>query len=348
MNQYIRNNEILKGFLRKPLTLVLSILFFVSAIIPCIYIIVKSMTSGEINELAICIYPLLMILPAVSFLNLFIQGRKTAEISRLNTPLILIYVYTVLSILVPISFFTYYMSMFFTEKNESAFVFVGIFILIIIVPSIILITLHFISMIITFHSIRKSANGIYLSKKGSVFMGVTSIFSAAAVALFAVNLSDSTGYSRILKHTNFFDSGILILGAFVLFALFICLGIWSMMYSSAIQNAAVYLHGTNKKSVIKAQTLADTLMTTQTELAVDNIRSGADFVNQQVLGNGDSPISAVTENQKPEVFTLPEQDEPNPYGNKKSVRKQDKSEETLNHINYQNPYENFTPQNPFE
>lgn len=347
MSQYNKNTEVLKNFFKKPLTLVLSILFFVSAVIPCIYIIVKLIISGESNNLAICIYPTLMILPAVAYLNLFIQGRKITEINRLNTPLILIYMYTVLCILESLSFFTYYMLSYFTEKNEFAFIFVGIFILIIIVPAIIL-TLLFISMIITFHSIRKSANGIYLLRKGSVFMSVTSFTFSAVMILIMVYFFKGIEFSDLLNYNQMFDCVILMLEGAVVTTLFICLGIWALMYSSTINNAAVCLHGTNKKSVIKAQTLADTLMTTQTEFSVDKIQSAADYVNQQTFGNGDSRFPAVTENQKPEIFTLPEQDEPNPYGNKKSIRKQDKSEETLNHINYQNPYENFTPQNPFE
>lgn len=342
MNLYNKNTEILKAFFKKPLTLVISILFFVSAVISCIYIIVQSLISGEFFGLAICVYPMLMVLPAVAFLNLFIQGRKTTEISRLNTPLILIYMYTILSIFEPLSFFTYYMLSYFTEKNEFSFVFAGLFILIFIVPAIILLTFQFISMIITFHSIRKSANGIYLSKKGSVFMGVTSILSAAAVAVIAVDLINATEYSRVLNHDNIFNSVILILGAVVLFALFICLGIWALMYSSAILNASVCLYGTSIKSNVKVQTLNDTQYTPQNNNVYISEQTANGFSSETQFANSDVY-------EQPDIFSLPKQNEPNPYSQKSDFRRKDENIETTedNHINFNNPYKNFVPQNPF-
>ena len=107
MGQYNRNAEILKGFFRKPLTLVISIFYFISAIIPNIYMITKMISSGVYDSAGLCAYSLLMILPAAAFLNLFIQGRKVAPISRLHTPLMLMYIYTALSVIVPVGFSVY-------------------------------------------------------------------------------------------------------------------------------------------------------------------------------------------------------------------------------------------------
>ena len=346
MSQYNRNTEILKSFFRKPLTLVISILFFTFTVISCTY----SILSGIFYPTVFFFFSLLSILPAFAFLCLFIQGRRKCEINRLNAPLILICIYTVLSTFVPSAFFTYLMLTYFINENINSFLQLSAVaaLSILMLPAMTLLILNFISAIITFCSIRKSANGIYLSKKGSVFMGVTSIAFSANMILIMVYFLKTIDFSTLLKENYMFDCVILMLEGGVVTTLFICLGIWALMYSSAINNAAVCLHGANKKSVIKAQTLADTLMTAQTEAAVDNIYFESDFVNQKTYGNGDFAFSAVTENQKPEVFALPKQDGPNPYGNKKSIQKQDKTEETLNHINYQNPYENFTPQNPFE
>lgn len=346
MSQYNRNSEILKSFFRKPLTLVISILFFSFMVISCTY----SILSGIFYPTVFFFFSLFSILPAFAFLCLFIQGRRKYEINRLNTPLILICIYTVLSTFVPSAFFTYLMSTYFINENIYSFLQLSavVALSILMLSAMTLLILNFISAIITFHSIRKSANGIYLSRKGSVFMGVTSFAFSAVMILIIIYFFNGIVLTDLLNGNHMFDCVLLILEGAVLTTLFICLGIWSLMYSITINNAAVCLHGTNKKCIIKAQTLSDALMTAQTEFAVDNIQFEADFVNKKTYGNDDSSLSAITENKKPEIFILPEQEGPNPYGNKKSVLKQDKSEETLNHINYQNPYENFTPQNPFE
>lgn len=337
MSQYNKNTEILKAFFRKPLTLVISILFFVSAVIPCIYIIVQSLISGEFFGLVICVYPMLMVLPAVAFLNLFIQGRKITEITRLNTPLILIYMYTLLSIFEPLSFFTYCMLLCHTDKNEFGFAFLGLFILIFIVPAIILLTFQFISMIITFHSIRKSANGIYLSKKGSVFMAVTSILSASAVAVIAVDLINTTSYSRVLNYNNIFNSIILILGAVVLFALFICLGIWSLMYSGTIKKASVNLYVSVKKPGITVSPQFNSL---------NQAQNNNPHIDNQTISN------TVTQNdfKQVDMFAMPKLNEPNPYAKSREVQRTKPNIPTAedNHINYQNPYKDFIPQNPFD
>lgn len=333
MNLYNKNTEILKSFFKKPLTLIISILYFASALITCIYIIKQSITPNDFDFIPFCVYPLFMILPAFAFLYLFIQGRKCTEISRLNAPLILIYIYTSLSVFVPIVFFTYIMLTSASEVNEFNFVFLSIFLFIIIVPALILLTLQFISMIIVFHSIRKSANRIYLSKKGSVFMGVTSILTASAITIGAVDLINTTGYSRVLGYVSIFDSVILILGAVIAIALFVCLGIWSLMYSATIRNASVCLYGAKKKSPTKVQSLTNS----QDTLQNNNVNIKEQNTNVYVS------------EKQPDIFAMPKQNEPNPYNKNGYVQsRNDKIESSeSNHINFSNPYKNFVPQNPF-
>ena len=346
MNQYIRNNEILKGFLKKPLTLGISILFFIAAIVPNIYLVVKMISSGIFDSTALCVYSLLAVLPAVAFLNLFINGRNSKSNKRLNTPLILIYMYTVLSVFLPVAFFTYWMFSYAIEKNEFAFILSTIFVAAFLIPVLILLGLQFVSMLVTFHSIRKSANGIYLSRKGSVLMGVTSFVIAAAVILITMYFIDTTSYSRILNYSNMFDSVMLTLESAVLLALFVCLGIWSLMYSGAIKKAAVHLYGT-KKTTVKAQTLADTQAAQQRIFTNDKAQKTNDFVPQKPFDTDINLIAEPTAYEKPDVFALPLQDEPNPYKSGNPVQKNNQQEETPDHINFQNPYENFVPQNPF-
>lgn len=327
MSMYNKNTEILKLFFKKPLTLVISILFFASLVSPCIYIIKQSVASSEFGVLYACAFPLLMILPAAAFFNLYIQGRKRSEIRQINISLILIYMYAILSVFLPTAFLAYSMLISHLQSNEFSFAFLGIFLLIFVVPAIIILSLQFVSMIIVFHSIRKSAYGIYLSKKGSVFMSVTSFLTALAIAVFAIDFIRTASYLGIL-------------GAVVLIALFICLGIWSMMYSGTIRNASVRLYGT--KTNVKVQTLTDAQHTPQN----NNIH-----LNSQPTAQIDSesqflkPVSY----KQTEVFALPKQNEPNPYGKKSVVQKEYKKSEATdeNHINFSNPYKNFVPQNPF-
>ena len=347
MGRYNRNTEILKGFFRKPLTLVISILYFLSAIIPNIYMITKMVSSGVYDSAGFCAYSLLMILPAVAFLNLFIQGRKAAPISRLHAPLMLIYMYTVLSVSLSILCFGKYITDVFIEENIITSI-SFMFLLAVILGFALVILLQSISEIITFHSIEKSANGIYLCRKGSVFMGVTSFLAASAVILITLYFIDTSSYSRILDYSSMFDSVMLLLESAVLVALFVCLGIWSLMYSGAIHKAAVYLHGTDKKYVAKALTLADAEKAKEHS---DNVvvRNPDYFVAQNPFDNHINQKAEPRVYQTTNVFSLPKQNEPNPYGNKKSAqgRSRQHQEDVPNHINFQNPYENFVPQNPF-
>lgn len=173
-------------------------------------------------------------------------------------------------------------------------------------------------------------------------MGVTSILSAAAVAVIALDLINATEYSRVLNHDNVFNSVILILGAVVLFALFICLGIWALMYSSAILNASVCLYGTSIKSNVKVQTLNDTQYTPQNNNVYISEQTANGFSSETQFANSDVY-------EQPDIFSLPKQNEPNPYSQKSDFRRKDENIETTedNHINFNNPYKNFVPQNPF-
>lgn len=347
MGRYNRNTEILKVFFRKPLTLVISILYFLSAIIPNIYMITKMVSSGVYDSAFLCAYSLLTILPAIAFLNLFIQGRKVAPISRLHTPLMLIYMYTALSVSLSILCFGKYNIDLIVEKDIITSISL-MFLLAVILGFSLVILLQSISEIITLHSILKSANGIYLCRKGSVFMGATSFMTASAVIFITLYFIDTTSYSRLLHYSDMFDSVMLLLESAVLVALFVCLGIWSLMYSGAIQKAAVYLHVTDNKFVVKALTLADIEKTKEHS---DNVvvHNPDYFVAQNPFDNHKKTNAEPRSYQNSDVFSLPMQNEPNPYGNKKSAqgRSRQRQEDVPNHINFQNPYENFVPQNPF-
>lgn len=347
MNLYNRNTAILKNFFKKPLTLIISILFFSAAVIPCIYLVVKMTASGVFDSFTLCAYSLLAVLPSVAFLNLFIQGRKRAEINRLNMPLILIYIYTILSVFAPIAFFAYFLLYYYVKQNETSFVLTAFSFAFLVVPITLLLILHFVSVVITFHSIRKSANRIYLSQKGSDFMAVSSFLVAAAVTAITINLINTTSYSRILNYNSIFESFMLMLESAVLIGLFICLGIWALMYSSTIKKASVHLFGAGKKSAVKVQTLADVQSVQYSKIKNDIEQSTQNFVPQQAFANEETPIIAKTNYEKPDIFALPKQNEPNPYGNSNIHYKRTKQEETPNHINFQNPYEDFVPQNPF-
>lgn len=339
MGQYNKNTEILKSFFKKPLTLVISILFFSFAIISCIY----SFLSGISYPILFAVYSLLAILPADAFLNLFIQGRRSEEINRLNTPLILMYIYTALSTFVPPAFFIYLLL---TDNTKDKWLAFGIAILcVIFLLALVMVVLHFISVIITFHSIRKSANGIYLSRKGSVFMGITSFSFVAAVIISIMYTNITTNYSLFTNYNNIFDCVMLSLEIAILLIIFICLGIWSLMYSDAIQKATIRLHGTNKKSVIKAQTLADDKAVHQKGFNDNNVQ-GSDGVNSETLFSNECKPIVIPTTHDP--FMLPISNEPNPYDKKYSEQKSSRQDEVPNHINFQNPYENFIPKNPFD
>lgn len=348
MSQYNRNNEILKSFFKKPLTLVISILFFALAVIPCIYFVSTMITSGAFDSIPLCIYSLFAVLPATAFLNLYIKGKSDSVIRRLNTPLILLYIYTVPVVLFPALLYSMFFSssatLMWDEFLIRIFSFMFLMLgLLFIIPILILLILQFVSMIITFHSIRKSANEIYLSGKGSGFMCVTSFLFAANLFLIALYFVSKDNFFASVS----FEFIIFTIESAVLFALFVCLGIWSLMYSNTILKATVPLYGTNNRSDVKVQTLADAHTARQYDSVIETTQAAPNIVSQTVFENEKSSVAIPPTYEKTDVFTLPQQDEPNPYGNGNADNKINQQEETPNHMNFQNPYENFVPQNPF-
>lgn len=349
MNQYNGNSEILKSFFKKPMTLVISILFFALSVVPCIYFVATMIIYSEFDLIPLCFYSLLSVLPSAAFLNLYIKGKSDKVIKRLKAPIILLYIYTVLGVLLPIILYTVLISLSETLIWGTSLFSVLAFILLalgplIIIPTLLLLVLQFVAMIITFHSIRKSANGIFLSGKGSVFMTVTSFQFAANIVLIALYFV----YADIFSTSISFESVIFTIETVLLFSVFICLGIWSFMYSNVILNTTVYLHGTNNKSNVKVQTLADTYTVEQYDFVFETTQETSNDVSQAFFEDEKSPVDIPTTYEKTDVFTLPKQDEPNPYENGNSDNKINQQEETPNHINFQNPYENFVPQNPFD
>lgn len=340
MSQYNKNLEILKSFFRKPLTLVISILFYSFAVISCIY----TFASGVSYPILIAVYFLLALLPAGAFLSLFIQGRKSTEINQLNAPLILIYIYTALSVFAPPAFFIYLLLT--GNNHDKWFAFALAVLCVIFLLAFVMLFLNFISMIITFHSIRKSANGIYLSKKGSVFMGVTSFSFVAAVIISVIYTIITTNYLSYADYNNIFifDRVMIALEVAVIFALFICLGIWSLIYMNTIKKASISLYVPIKKADITVSPRVSNQNPTQNNYS--HIRNQA--VNNTAPQN--NYRNSNNDSGQRDMFAMPKLNEPNPYAKRREVKKTNQNAPTSedNHINFQNPYKDFIPQNPFD
>ena len=210
---YQQNIDIIKGFFKKPIVLILSIFTFLSVVVhfagqfainpviiskqlqqfnvPADYANVEY--TATINPLSINIFT---ILSAIIFLLFYVLSKN--ETNNLSVPSmmfkvisIITLVLSVLSVLLIFGFvlvFGLFLGAF--SRTDSGFspevftlvVFVAS---IVLLPFCVLLILNAVSQLLFANSVRNSLNSIYLKKSGAVFYGIICfIFTAITIALY--------------------------------------------------------------------------------------------------------------------------------------------------------------------
>ena len=223
INPYRYNCEILKKFFANPIILIISFLFFVSAITS---VTVGCFFTGTILSL----FPVVELQSAIGFLFFYIKGRKKAEIFSFSQPINTLTIASIVSIavntlalIVIALIFIFEYSFNLSENILSYYVLDdAIDLLMFYAPICFMNLLSSISLLVLLNSIKKSSKSIYLYKSGSIFFAFTSF--VYAVILICLNV-----YEGIL---------ITSIGSAVNIIVLIMLGVFSIMYNRYITNGS--------------------------------------------------------------------------------------------------------------
>lgn len=177
---YQQNVQILKGFFSKPLTLICGIVAGISALLGTIHI--NSGSSGTSVSISASVGPggSISILLCLALIFLYIKSRSN-EPMPFGGMVTLIKIYAVIGIIAAgmIAFVMAGLTVAVKLFLNDAFRYFIMFI-IIVAPFVLITLLHSVAMLLWSNSIKKGATSVYLSSKGSVLLGVTSILLAAA------------------------------------------------------------------------------------------------------------------------------------------------------------------------
>lgn len=201
-NLYQHNTEIIKGFFRRPIVLITSIVYLVTIVASCFLDIIMSF-NPEVREMLnniIAMYlpeniavttsvsadvniPVVSILFALAFLLFYIFSRRPD--GRLNgaaTLLKVISIINLVAICIIIGVFLIVSSFLLMLAPDPQFVLLFILILAALVA---LLLVEAISQVLFANSIKKSINGIYLYKNGAQTFAVVQFIKVAVYALLA-------------------------------------------------------------------------------------------------------------------------------------------------------------------
>jgi hypothetical protein len=353
INPYNKNNLVLRNFFRKPVTLIVAIVYTLCILASFAYSFITIYQTGfdklfsDPGNIPIIS---LEILPAIAFFMLFFRSRSKKPEVSFRAPINLIYVYTIIYISI-----LGLLALLCCTVGVAMFLYLFLLLIFAIVPLAILL-LYYISYLKLFCSISQSSKTIYLRKNGSSFLIVMSILSAVLGLLcsasftvdffnaFAKNINSSE-----FGAVNLFDDASFILGGINIFVESIVIAVFAGSYKAYINKVSNSIKGTRLAPAPQAP--APQPVQPQPVQAVNPVQP-VSFTPQQV--NFNSAPETFPAQDKVEVihiptypmdevdeFEMPEQTEPNPYLNNAN---QPSGMNTQN----ENPYQNFTPQNPFE
>lgn len=182
LNPYRRNAEILRGFFRKPVTLITGLILFLSYIARIVCNIFNSEYAFVTLDIFLC----------VAFLHLFKQARSKSENPIFGFSAGLIKISSVISycvcIIATIAVILLSVLLYFIASDTSANIYLdlisvlimfGLILLISIIPMIFYINLSRMAA-----SFKKSAKSVYLYRKGALGTGIFGILYAL-ITLFA-------------------------------------------------------------------------------------------------------------------------------------------------------------------
>lgn len=246
MDAYIYDNRInqLKSFFRKPLTLIVGIMFSLSAIAIISAVIYNflnsySFKSGNIDSTALTTLfgglfgGLLNILPAIAFFIFYFKSKKPSTDNFFFAPSNILTVYSIISIFIYIALSAVLILCLCFMIFLPFVIFVTIFVVAIIAVALSLITIYFCSMMLAARSVAKSCKTLYIKKWQMIFFGVMStIISAVSVIIIGLILNNAL--------SSFISGGLIpddILSQLLFWALILSvfltnlfLAIWSFSY----------------------------------------------------------------------------------------------------------------------
>lgn len=173
---YQQNVQILKGFFSRPLTLVCGIVAGLSAILG----MVKFNSGSSSTNISVSVGSggSLAILLCIALIFLYVKSRSNDPMP-FGGMVTLIKVYAIIGIvasgmlILVMAGLTVSIRLFLDDAFRYFLLFAIIFI-----PSVLIMLLHSIAMLLWSNSIKKGATSVYLSSKGSILLGVTSILLA--------------------------------------------------------------------------------------------------------------------------------------------------------------------------
>lgn len=221
INPYRRNCEVIKKFFGNPVILIISILFFISAIAS----VAVDFISGNFHG-----FPVVKLLSAIGFLFFYIKGRKNSEVTSFGQPVNFLTVAGIISIVINtlalvamalLLILNYSFNL--PETVLSRYVLSDlIYTLTFYTPVYLINLIASVALLVLLSSIKKSSRSIYLYKKGSLFFAVASfVFAFVMIGYIAY-----TGISFALIST--------VIEVIVL----IMLGVFSIMYNRYITNVS--------------------------------------------------------------------------------------------------------------
>lgn len=205
MNAYIYDNRVnqLKSFFKKPLTLIVGIIFSLSAIAIISAVVYNffdsySFKSGNIDSTALATLfgglfgGLLNILPAIAFFILYFKSKNSLSDNFFFAPSNILTVYSIISILIYFALSVVLILCLCFMIFLPFVIFAIIFVFAIIAVALSLIIIYFCSMMLAARSIAKSCKTVYIKKWQMVFFGVMStIISAVSVIIIGLILNNA-------------------------------------------------------------------------------------------------------------------------------------------------------------
>lgn len=184
MDAYIYDNRVnqLKSFLKKPLTLIVGIMFCLSALITsstAVLDYINSFYSFDIESynffanivvFFISLFAgLLNILPAISFFLLYFKSRKPSINTNYSTPATIMTIFSIISIILTLGICAFFIVCLCFAIILPFFIFAAIAIVTIILVAVPPILLYLSSLMLAARSVVKSCKTVYIRKWQMIF-----------------------------------------------------------------------------------------------------------------------------------------------------------------------------------
>lgn len=245
-NLYDNRVNQIKSFLKKPMTLIIGLMFFLSALVTSVTAVVDYINSFYVFSdssddfianliffLAFIFLGLLNILPAISFFMFYFKSRTSASNTNFSAPASITTTFSIICISLTVLFCILLILCLCFAIILPFFIFAAIAIIAIMLVTAPSLLVYFSSMLLAARSIVKSCNTTYIKKWQMTFFGIMStLFSAIFLIAFALVLQDQAPciFSGDLTSNEIFEQFSFLVMLFSIFLTNLFLSIWSFSY----------------------------------------------------------------------------------------------------------------------